>query len=105
MPERKPNRLVNFDYSTEGAYFITICTHQRRKMLSHIRVGAIRESPLQKRSIISKVIGYLKMNVSKEVHRNSPNLLIWQRSFHDHVIRDGKDYNEIADYIETNPMN
>lgn len=45
------------------------------------------------------------MNVSKEVHRNSPNLLIWQRSFHDHVIRDGKDYNEIADYIETNPMN
>jgi len=29
-PKRKPNRLPNFDYSTPGAYFITICTKDRR---------------------------------------------------------------------------
>ena len=33
---RKPNRLENFDYSQNGAYFITICTRERRKILSEI---------------------------------------------------------------------
>ena len=34
--ERKPNRLSEYDYSTNGAYFVTICTQDRRKMLSNI---------------------------------------------------------------------
>ena len=36
LPKRKPTRLKNFDYSTTGAYFITICTENRRKILSKI---------------------------------------------------------------------
>lgn len=39
MPERKKNRLENYDYSQNGAYFITICTKDRKKILSEI-VGA-----------------------------------------------------------------
>ena len=35
-PERKPNRLTEYDYSTNGAYFITICTRDRKKILSSI---------------------------------------------------------------------
>jgi REP element-mobilizing transposase RayT len=27
----------------------------------------------------------------------------WQRSFHDHIIRDECDYDRIAEYIENNP--
>ena len=34
--ERKPNRLTKYDYSTNGAYFITICTQDRKKILSSI---------------------------------------------------------------------
>lgn len=34
--QRKPTRLRNFDYSTTGAYFITICTRDRMKILSEI---------------------------------------------------------------------
>ena len=49
---------------------------------------------------ISNVVGNMKRAVSKNAGRK-----IWQRSFHDHVIRDGEDYNEISDYIEANPMN
>lgn len=33
---RKPNRLKNYDYSSQGAYFITICTKDRRCILSTI---------------------------------------------------------------------
>ena len=36
FPERKPVRLRNYDYSQNGAYFITICTQGRRKILSEI---------------------------------------------------------------------
>ncbi|MBQ8781154.1 MAG: transposase [Oscillospiraceae bacterium] len=30
---------------------------------------------------------------------------IWQRSFHDHIIRNEKDFQRIWDYIENNPIN
>ena len=33
LPKRKPNRLKNFDYSTPNAYFVTICTNKRKKIL------------------------------------------------------------------------
>jgi hypothetical protein len=28
---------------------------------------------------------------------------VWQRGFHDHVIRDHRDYEKIAKYIDENP--
>lgn len=31
-PSRKKNRLQNFDYSTKGDYFITICTNERKNI-------------------------------------------------------------------------
>ena len=36
LPERKPNRLATFDYSRGGAYFLTICTQDRKRILSKI---------------------------------------------------------------------
>ena len=32
LPERKPNRYPEYDYSQCGAYFITICTQDRKKI-------------------------------------------------------------------------
>lgn len=67
---------------------------------------AIRESPLQsegKRSLLDKAIGFLKMTSSKQIHLRYPALEVWQRSYHDHIIRGETDYREIWNYIETNP--
>ena len=36
MPKRKHPRLDHYDYSTTGAYYITICTQKRRCLLSRI---------------------------------------------------------------------
>ena len=36
LPKRKPNRLQNYDYSSNGGYFVTICTEGREKTLSEI---------------------------------------------------------------------
>ena len=36
LPERKHTRLRDYDYGTAGAYFVTICTQNRRCLLSRI---------------------------------------------------------------------
>ena len=45
FPERKSTRLKNFDYSTTGAYFITLCTLNRQRMLSRIVGGDVLDAP------------------------------------------------------------
>ncbi len=40
LPNRKPNRLKDYDYSSAGAYFITVCTAKRKKLLWGKNVGA-----------------------------------------------------------------
>ncbi len=78
FPKRKPNRLEKFDYSSGGYYFITICTLERRK--------------------IPHYVGTLKRFCNKEIGEN-----IFQRSYHDHIIRNETDYRKIYEYIESNP--
>lgn len=38
LPKRKPIRLKDYDYSTPGVYFITICTKDRKELLYQIIV-------------------------------------------------------------------
>ena len=65
---------------------------------------AIRESPLRSHSLISKAIGYVKMNASKEIHTRFGSMEVWQRGYYDHVIRNQADYDMIAQYISQNPL-
>ena len=44
LPKRKQNRLSEYDYSTPNAYFITVCT-DNRKNLFWKDVGAIIDRP------------------------------------------------------------
>ena len=36
LPKRKSTRLKNHDYSTVGAYFVTICVQERKPILSDV---------------------------------------------------------------------
>ena len=53
---------------------------------------------------LSIVIGQYKMSVTKKIRIMEPEKQIWQRSFHDHVIRNQKSYEKIWTYIENNPV-
>lgn len=64
----------------------------------------IRESPRQSRFIISKLIGYIKMNASKAIRQRYGDIDVWQRGYYDHVIRNQEDYVALAEYIQTNPI-
>ncbi len=152
LPKRKPTRLKGYDYSEKGAYFITICTHNRKCLLSNIvgdgvldvpqneltSYGQIAEkninqlnefynyisvdkyvimpnhihlllsitdsdgtsrTPSPTGSIIPKFISTFKRFCNKECAEN-----LWQRSYHDHIIRDEEDYRKIWEYIDTNEI-
>ena len=148
LPKRKPTRLKGYDYSTPGAYFITICVKDRKQLLSkivgddahivpknhltnygvvcdkyinninikyenvavdkyvimpnHIHLiiflhGTMRASSPTKN--IKNIIRSFKIMVTKEINKS-----IWQRSYHDHIIRGEKDYQKIWEYIDTNVL-
>ena len=45
QPKRKQNRLPAFDYSTVGAYFITICAKNRRPIFGRVVGGGVLDAP------------------------------------------------------------
>ena len=143
LKTRKKNRLVNFDYSRNGAYFITICTKNRVEYLSiienhsfvkltnygivveetiqntgrfynsvyidkyvimpnHIHMIIRIENDINERPMvaptISNIINQMKGYISKKI-----GFSIWQKSFHDHIIRNEKEYAALWNYIEYNP--
>ena len=152
LPKRKPNRLKNYDYRTNGMYFVTICTKNRKCILSEINVGdgvldvpqlklyncgkivdkyinqlneyynhinienyvimpnhihllifidnpnGMSGTPSPTNSYIPHFVSTLKRFCNKEIGNN-----IFQRSFHDHIVRDEADYKKIYSYIESNP--
>ena len=68
------------------------------------QIRAIHESPLRSRSGVSKIVGYLKMNVSKEIRCLFGADEVWQRGVHDHIIRDREDHERHVGYIGENPL-
>ena len=92
LPKRKPTRLKGYDYSLPGAYFITICTKDRKCILSNIVGEGFHALP-------QNIIGQLKSYTTKKYGHQ-----LWQRSFHDHIIRDSCDYDKIWEYIDTNVL-
>lgn len=49
-------------------------------------------------------MGAYKMTVSKHIHRAGYPEFEWQRSFHDHIIRNENSYERISNYIFNNPQ-
>ena len=45
LPKRKPNRLQEYDYSSDGVYFVTICTQNKDCILGRIVGGGVLDAP------------------------------------------------------------
>ena len=154
LATRKRNRLKNHDYSLPRAYFVKICTRDRKNifwskdqpnfvgatighpqnvelssygkivndsinyihtvypivsveqyviMPNHLHLILLIHADECGRPLvaptISRVIQQIKGYITKQIE-----FPIWQRSFHDHVIRDKSDYEKIAKYIQENPF-
>ena len=69
-------------------------------------VGTGRDLSLQRYKIksLSELMGAYKTTVSKKIHMSGNPDFSWQRSFHDHIIRDHGEYKRISAYIRDNPQ-
>ena len=161
LHHRKQNRLQDYDYSQNGAYFITICTKKRHEILCNIvdsrdagaqiqlteygkivdeyikmiskkypttRVDAYIIMPDHIHMVITivgdgsavpqknqgranpaptigNIIGWFKYVTTKIIanHWDASDNRLWQRSYHDHVIRNAEEYRAICQYIADNP--
>ncbi len=129
---RNSLRLRDFDYSSEGAYFVTISCNDKKEYFNSSSIKRIVEinlKNLNKRfnievdqfcimpdhvhlillfkekqdSSLSQVIQAYKSLVAKEIRAKlGISEKIWQRGFYDHIIRNEKDYLEKARYILNN---
>ena len=153
MNSRKKNRLEFYDYSQNGAYFVTICAKDKQKIFwnnQQCSVGAVSGRPQDKLNHLCLIVKigiekiplyYQNITVDKyvimlnHVHliiridnndingrpMTAPTLSqivnqfkgycskqighpVWQKSFHDHIIRNQADYNRIWEYVDTNAI-
>lgn len=148
-PKRRSTRLSRYTYSEPGAYFVTVCTQDRRCILSRI-VGEGLAPPAVKLTAYGRIADkqirlietrypsirvdhyvimpnhiHLLCSISGRTGGASPSPTImdavrvfksgttrlcgcggklFQRSFHDHIVRSEADYREIWTYIDTNPL-
>ena len=150
LKSRKPLRLPNYDYSSAGYYFITICVKDGHELLGKIAGGGDLDAPRIELSEIGEIVekyilltnerhGHIKIDkfVIMPNHINlisvvlggtsrSPSptsaripmfvsmlkkfvnkdcgFSIWQRGYHDHIIRNEQEYKQIWKYIDENPQ-
>ena len=65
----------------------------------------ISDIKYRRKMLLSKVIGWYKMNTAKEINKNrgTSGKSLWQRSYYDHIIRNYESYQKIYEYILINP--
>ncbi|MEM9951748.1 MAG: transposase [Chloroflexota bacterium] len=168
-PQRKSPRLKGYDYTSDGAYFVTICTQERYLLfgnvvnseMRHDSLGALArhhwldlpnhfdtveldyfvvmpnhfhgivvinnylyekvetgltpttnpivgDAPVRptktKYPTLGLIIGSFKAAVTREARKqNIFTGKIWQRNYHDHIIRDEDDLNRLRQYVVYNP--
>ena len=72
-------------------------------MPNHVHMIIVLDNGDRKPNV-SALIGLYKTGVTKEIRSMYPEAQIWQRSFHDHIIRNQNSYDKIWEYIENNPL-
>lgn len=61
---------------------------------------------IKKYGLLSKIVKSFKETCVKYIHKNFNDYdFAWQRSFHDHIIRNNEELNRIRAYILYNPIN
>ena len=128
----KAHRLEGFDYSTNGAYFITMCTHRRQRILicecHDVADRELEDLPgrfhcvtLDCRvvmpdhvhaivmmtgcsSTLSNIVQAYKSITARQIRQWIQTERVWQRGFHDRIIRNEIELAVLRKYIEQHPM-
>ena len=82
LPVRKSMRLKNYNYSENGAYYVTICTKNRRCLFSEV-VGSIHESTAKiKLKPYGRIVDEIINTFSNRFDINIDNYVIMPNHIH-----------------------
>ena len=126
LPKRKEIRLKSYDYSSDGYYFVTICTHRWKPNIRRYREAVKRILlSLPERFSGLKIDWYVLMpthlhvifvfdgmkeglpevvRIFKALVTRNAGVKFWQRNYYEHVIRNENALFKIREYIENNPL-
>ncbi len=130
--ERKNPRLKDFDYSSQKAYFITICTKDKRLYFRDDNFNNQTIDCLVKEKIQTNFLVYVYCLMPDHIHLllsppgnglTVPQFIgrfksktthlawkfeiddkLWQKRFYDHIIRKKENLEKIGQYILNNPI-
>ena len=85
-----------------GGHFCNVRVDTYVIMPNHVHMILVLEGVT---AGVPQIIGQYKSSVTRKIHETAPQQKVWQTSFHDHVIRNQRDYERIWLYIESNPQN
>ena len=94
-------QIAENEFSEIMKHLPTVAIDKFVVMPNHVHVIIILEDSTIK---LSTVIGQYKSVVSRKIHKYDADLKVWQKSYHDHVIRNQESYEKIWSYIDTNPI-
>src|SRR5476651_1671356 len=131
MPgDTRPYRLLGFDYSLAGPYFVTMCVHGHRPVFRNSTIAAMSLNELKRfrergwywiyafalmpdhvhlllrlrdqRRTLGLIVGTLKSSILYRSRQAGVDFM-WQDSFHDHIVRPTERLEDIIGYIISNP--
>jgi REP element-mobilizing transposase RayT len=149
---RRSIRLQGFDYSSAGAYFVTICTHERAHVFGEIQnnemilnengnicmnvwdeireysdnvetdefivmpnhvhgiiwiTGAINPKGAINRAPtimgLGEIVRSYKARVTRQIRSAGSTYGVWQRNYHERIIRNEHELDAVQQYIRNNP--
>lgn len=68
-------------------------------LLVHVHEGVVRRNG----NVVSDLVASIKGRTTHRARQFTPGLVVWQRGFHDSVIRDEQMLREVRRYIQENP--
>ena len=93
-----------------GAYVIMPNHIHGIIIINDVHVGARHASPLREHprgvapGSLGAIVGSFKSAVTKHIGRELKETGIWQRNYHEHIIRNETELKNKTDYIEANPL-
>ena len=101
LPLSETGEIINQIITEIPTYYPSVRIDQYVIMPNHIHLIIVLNENHEETACaasISRIVQMMKGIVTKTLTYS-----IWQKSFHDHIIRDESEYLRICEYIETNP--
>ena len=76
-------------------------------MPNHVHlIIVLRNARARRASPLRTIVAAFKSGSAREISllRGTPGAKVWQRGYHDHVIRDEADLERVREYLDTNPL-